>query len=162
MIAYSLYITLLLLIFLAAGAWAYYKERRHNNKKGGLVVLLVILLIIACNRYMPVVYTITQCGSFKKEVMVLPKTVSTIMLSYGNHCYINNLSGKDLVLQSIAYGSVTDTNFSTIIPPAACKQVPAHSLNYLFKKPPSSITINSSQSGAMKYWLDCADGNTDQ
>ena len=152
-ISHIAYLAILVLFVGLMGGLSLLLEKRKVVKFPGIFIVLGIGLAIFANQKFPFVYTITDCGEYKKEVLIAPTTKNGTRLTLGKKAWINNESDYYLYVEAIVYGYSGKNPSNQEIEPQSCVQAKAYKIAYIFEEPPRSIRTKSTSE--VRYWLDC-------
>lgn len=113
------------------------------------------LIWFPVNWYTPAIYTITDCDVYTKEILIFPKTVQGYDLKNGWCNYIINKSQRRITLFDEVYGNVDEEDIArdVIIEPGTMYKAPFVHLDYIFQKPPNSVSTK--KGGDIKHRVAC-------
>lgn len=127
---------------------------------GIAILLLPILFGVFCSWFCPDVYFISQCGTFKKKVLLLPTQVYQTKLSLGGHCYVVNGTGQTifvntrLYLKDVAeYGM--DTDLTSAIKHQSVFQHDDSFIHLFFAEFPTSVVVDSRNTAKRLSQVSC-------
>lgn len=151
----NVYNIILVLIVLALFIKPLYARfvKKQGNKYDAMYVLVVLLLPV--NWYTPKIIHVTDCGEYKKEVVLFPAKRNSVEMSYGKKTFIFNDSDKNLILEYHFYGKNTpdkDEEDMIILPDNFVK-INRVGIDHLFEALPDKVSSKSG--GATKTSLRC-------
>lgn len=153
LIPHVTYIILIVAFIIAMGGLSLFLEKRKAMKFPGVFIVIAIAFSIYLNRVFPFVYTITDCETYKTEILLAPKMINGTEITLGNKAWINNESDYYLYVEAITYGHSGKNYSDHEVEPHTCLQAKAYDIDYIFKEPPRSIRTKSNSE--TRYWLDC-------
>lgn len=153
------YYAICAVIFLAGTVPLMHLVRSGRVDKWWYMIVFFFLFVVFI-QLTPMVYTVEDCGLYKKGFLLLPKDD----LKPGENSYVVNQSQKTLFITSVGYGEV-DYKLSLLgeedvyLQPGEFIRLPFVQLDFVFETPPERLQVEGK--GAIRYHLSCSHPDSD-
>ncbi|MDR2915315.1 MAG: hypothetical protein LBV74_10875 [Tannerella sp.] len=154
-VSVNVYYVILALIVLALFIKPLYARfiKKQGNKYDAMYLLIIFLLPV--NWYTPKIISVTDCGEYKKEVVLFPAKRNGVEMGYGKNTFIFNDSDKKLILEYHFYGKNTpdEDEVDAMILPGNYVKINRVGVDHIFETLPDKVSSKSG--GATKTSLRC-------